>query len=864
MNKPIIIFLYLLYTIHTSAQVHEDFSDNNLNNNPTWMGQVDSFIVNASSQLQLNATVAGTSYLSTSAQLMNGKTEWRVRVKHAFSGSNNNYTKFYVVSNNANLTDTTLQGYYLRFGENGNADALRFYKQNGNQHELLFSGKDSAIANSFSLQFKLIYSDSGYWHLYTAYTDENMYMPEYLYNDTSFFSMSYLGLVCVYTKSNSTKFYFDDIHCDEIYIDKTPPHIEGTYIHDSTNCIVLNFNEIMDSISTTNVEHYQLNPGQIKPDTVIALGENKKQYGLKFSNSFPRNQKLTLNINHLSDLNQNIMPDTSIDFFMYESSIFDVVINEIMAKPTPAIGLPDVEYIELKNRTPYKINLKNWKLTFGKTSRMLEEIDILPNGYLIVTAKSNTAIMSTYGTTTGLSSLSITDGGQLITLTDNQNKYIHSIDFSPVWHQENKNAGGWSLEMIDYDNPCTEAENWTSTIDKNGGTPGKKNSVYAINPDYTAPTITRIVNRDSMSICLFFSEKMLIEKLCNPHAYHIDRNITVDSILEISMDMKSVTLLLNKNLEQGIIYTLSINDSLIDCMGNIIALQSFIRFGYAQLPDSFDIIINEVLFDPKGSDGIDFVEIYNRSERIIDLKDVRLSNLKNNKIDSGTIISYEGFQLFPKNYALLSTNSSIIQTQYAYKNEKNFIQMKKIPTYSNDEGVVILLSGNKIIDRFDYTAKMHYPLLKSVDGVSLERINYHRKTQDASNWHSAASTVGYATPCYQNSSYSDTIENSTHFEVYPEIFSPDQDGYNDILNICYDLDEPGYRASITIYNLSGKKVKLLTNNILLDTKGCFTWDGVSDENIKAAIGIYIIVIEYYNLNGEVKSIKKTIVLASKH
>jgi hypothetical protein len=259
MNKPIIFLLCLLYATYTTAQVHEDFSDNDLSNNPTWMGQVDSFIVNTSSQLQLNATTAGIIHLSTSAQLMNGKTEWRARVKHAFSGSNNNYTKFYVVSNNAKLTDTTLQGYYLRFGENGNADAIRFFKQKGNQHELLFSGRDSAIANSFSLQFKLIYSDSGYWQLHTSYTDDNIYTLECQYSDTISSSMSYLGLVCEYTKSNSTKFYFDDIHCDEIYIDKSPPLIDKAYINDSTNCIILNFNEPMDFVSTTDVEHYHLN-----------------------------------------------------------------------------------------------------------------------------------------------------------------------------------------------------------------------------------------------------------------------------------------------------------------------------------------------------------------------------------------------------------------------------------------------------------------------------------------------------------------------------------------------------------------------------------------------------------------------------
>ena len=82
--------------------------------------------------------------------------------------------------------------------------------------------------------------------------------------------------------------------------------------------------------------------------------------------------------------------------------------------------------------------------------------------------------------------------------------------------------------------------------------------------------------------------------------------------------------------------------------------------------------------------------------------------------------------------------------------------MNSFPIYANEEGVVILLSDNKVIDRFDYVESMHYPLLKSVDGVSLERIHPDRKTQDASNWHSAASTVGYATPCYLNSCYSES------------------------------------------------------------------------------------------------------------
>jgi hypothetical protein len=53
----------------------------------------------------------------------------------------------------------------------------------------------------------------------------------------------------------------------------------------------------------------------------------------------------------------------------------------------------------------------------------------------------------------------------------------------------------------------------------------------------------------------------------------------------------------------------------------------------------------------------------------------------------------------------------------------SLIHATTLPTYANASGVATLVSPFlEVIDRFVYDDKMHFPLLRDVKGVSLERV----------------------------------------------------------------------------------------------------------------------------------------------
>lgn len=646
--------------------------------------------------------------------------------------------------------------------------------------------------------------------------------------------------------------------------DVVGPKISGISIIDSVT-IKACFNDVIASTQLSVLTNYNINNG-IGTPTVVLINGNCVT--LTLSQKLVNATNYILTVNGLTDCNGNPVNPNTESFSYYKHKPYDIVINELMPDPDPFINLPNEEFVELKNRTPYNINLKNWSFSSLTTTKLLPDVTIKPDSFIVLTASGNAnAFGDFYVTVTEVSGFpSLLNSGTTLTLKDSVGNVIHTISYSSTWYQDdNKKDGGWSLEQIDPNNPCGGIENWRASVDINGGTPGKRNSVIATNSDNVIPKLERIYTISADTIVLVFNEPLDKSSLLNPSSYGFDNGLTQPLYIEPFLpDFKKVKLKLSNPIQPGIIYSCTILSSIKDCVGNLIPVGQPIPFALPESVMPGDVVINEILSDPK-TGGIDFVEIYNNSNKVLDLNALNIGSqdtLTGQLKDTEDIIN-EGFLFYPKQFLVLSEDATLVKQQYATTNPNGFLNVIDLPSMNIDEDVVTLSDTNGVvIDNLIYTSKMHFPLLVSTKGVSLERIDYNRLTNDKTNWNSASEGVGFATPAYQNSQYL-KADGGSGFAVESPIFSPDNDGYQDGLNITYKLDEPGKSVNIFIYDSKGRQIKHLAKNQQLAQDGVISWNGINDSNEKAAIGIYVIYIETFSLSGKLNKYKLTCTLAGR-
>lgn len=330
--------------------------------------------------------------------------------------------------------------------------------------------------------------------------------------------------------------------------------------------------------------------------------------------------------------------------------------------------------------------------------------------------------------------------------------------------------------------------------------------------------------------------------------------------VSLSGDKTRLILSYSKNFESGKVYVLSV-ENIKDLAGNLMEEGSK-EIALLENPTEGDLVINEILFDVS-ADNAEFIEVYNRSDKILDMSRVffgvrgTVPFRPNNFFPEGTL-------LMPDSYLAITASEDLLRTYYMSDESSKTVEAERWSALNNNSAHLLIgtfVDNDTIyLDEVEYNAKWHHALVKNPRNVSLEKIHPDLPSNSPESWHSAASEAGYATPGKENSQYReiDAFIGPKERWVWtdPEVFSPDNDGIDDVCFIHYKTDDTGYMANVIVFNSVGQRVKQLASNMLLASEGMLTWDGKTDSGKNVNPGIYVLYFEMIQVDKGVKKLEK--------
>ena len=363
--KYFYLLLLLFFVQNLSAQVTDDFNDGDFTTNPTWSGDNAKFAV-VTNKLNSNSTIASDVFHLSTPSTQATNAQWELSVNLQYNTSGTNFVDIFLTADNANLRFATLNGYFVRIG--GTPDEISLYKKVAGVNTILINGLDGVtnVSNNI-LKIKITRNLANLWKLDRDITGiGTSYVTEGTITDNTFSTSAFFGIVI--TQSTATffqKHFFDDIIVGNIILDTTPPTIISSQTTANNQLDVL-FSETVAQTFAENTANYNVNNAIGTPTTAIRDATNLSLVHLTFAGTFTSGQANTITINNVQDVNGNtILANSTSNFTFVLISIAaqgDIIISEIMADPDPQVLLPNVEYVEIFNRSIKNIDLKNYTL----------------------------------------------------------------------------------------------------------------------------------------------------------------------------------------------------------------------------------------------------------------------------------------------------------------------------------------------------------------------------------------------------------------------------------------------------------------------------------------------------------------------
>ena len=511
--------------------------------------------------------------------------------------------------------------------------------------------------------------------------------------------------------------------------DTSPPEILSISMISSTE-LAISFSEMVEETSSENAGNYSIDGG-ISVEEAVRDSEDFSLVHLQVG-TLISGETRTITISGVEDLFGNAISNASVEFRYIETedaTEFDVVINEFLADPTPSIGLPDAEFVELYNRSDKFFNLENWMLD----GFVLPDFILEPDQYVIVVEDNDAEDFMGYENVLTVSTLTLNNSGSdTIQLVDNNSVTIHSISFDG-------SEGGISAELINPNGPDYSSLNYGLSADSEGGTPGEQNSIFDDTPDTTPPAILEVKIISATELVVLFNEPLERSSAESVMNYSIDGNISIaGASLELLRTMVSLSV---SALTSAEIRTLSINN-VADLSGNTVDNQTT-QFEYieTQSADSGDIVINEFLASPTDESGLpnaEFIELLNKSSKYISLKNWTLADR------SSTSDDFNDFVLRPDSIVILSADGN----QSLFESFGEVLEVANFPSLNNSGDDIILMDSlGQIISSLTFNS--------SEPGITSELVNPNHPCYSFSGFLFSNDPAG-GTPGQVNSVFDDS------------------------------------------------------------------------------------------------------------
>ncbi len=819
--------LFVAMTTMGYAQHFDDFSDGDFSVNPQWKGDTSKFIVNADSMLQLQApAISGVStlYLENEAIV---DANFYFKVKTEFNPSSQNYLIVYLQLEGINFGDDAI---FLEVGRS--QDKIRLIKRvNGVEQVALQSTVDITDNSKNDMEFDINRSVDGIWELKFS-VNGNSWVNLGQYYDPNILSNNRFAFECHYTATRSTKFYFDDILITgSPFVDELSPWIIDIVRLDSFQ-VKLKFNEPLDS-TTITPESFSFS----NASTALNIDYSSSDSSLSFSvGNLDWNRETILTILDWTDESENKIKDASIVLNWQKIYPGDILFSEIMFDPTPPVYLPEYEFLEIYINTTYSLTSRGIQLmTDGKIIE-LPIHELKPGGIYIIgenypnieQVDSTNNINCIY-----LPSMSNSEGN--ISIWNKNGELINAISYQRKLLDEQKQNGGWSLELSQLNEYCS-MESWQYSSDYFGGSPGYLNEGVLEEIDRNIEFRVQIINDQE----IWLESNLILDdpEWIDPSNFVFNGEFRLSSVERKSGNL--LKLVSHYPFEKGKEIQLGITFNSISCFGEEVK-GTILTFQMPENALSENVHVSEILFNP--SDKIrKFVEFVQQGTAPIDCFDLLLGQ---KSIDSDEWdfypVSSAHTLWYPTEFLVLTGENGWNSEVGNCNEEILFMHMNSFPSLPKSGAKLGLFRRNHLaIDTFCYQENWHADYLVELEGVSLERLDYNNDPCLKNSWNSASELTGYSSPGCENSFQNKKSVND-RLEISSDIISSRIDVEH--IDLTFKLLNPDENISVLVYNLDGLLVEILARNKFAIGEGVISWSGKNH-----AAGSF--VVQAIIMNGE--------------